>query len=169
MLRKYRSTIARGLLAPVVLLIASCGESAPVSAPVESVAYDTSLNLQDFMNLVLDPVADTLWDSAGWEDSVDGGYQEFYPVSDEEWENVRRAAAQIIEIGNALAIPGRAVDNEAWLTYANGLSQAGSLAMQAATARNNEDFFLAGAQLYNVCTACHQAYITEPAPQTAGL
>lgn len=32
------------------------------------------------------------------------------------------------------------------------------LAMEAAAARNKEDFFQAGAQLYSVCTACHQAY-----------
>jgi cytochrome c2 len=30
--------------------------------------------------------------------------------------------------------------------------------MQASEARNEEDFFQAGAQIYSVCTACHQAY-----------
>ena len=67
----------------------------------------------------------------------------------------------IIEIGNMLALPGRAVDNDAWLTYAQGLSQAGALAMEAAAVQNNEDFFQAGAQLYSVCSACHQAYNPE--------
>jgi mono/diheme cytochrome c family protein len=32
------------------------------------------------------------------------------------------------------------------------------LAMEAAAAQNKEDFFQAGAQIYSVCSACHQAY-----------
>jgi cytochrome c2 len=30
--------------------------------------------------------------------------------------------------------------------------------MEAAAAQDKEAFFQAGAQLYSVCTACHQAY-----------
>ena len=30
--------------------------------------------------------------------------------------------------------------------------------MNAAAAQDKEEFFQAGAQLYSVCTACHQAY-----------
>lgn len=133
---------------------ASVGDSAAAT-------FDTSLNMRDFMNLILDPAADVLWDSAGWVDSRETGYEELYPTTDEQWDYVRRHAALIIEIGNMLALPGRAVDNDAWLTYANGLSQAGALAMEAAAVQNEEDFFQAGAQLYSVCTACHQSYNPE--------
>ena len=49
-------------------------------------------------------------------------------------------------------------DDDAWLIYSEGLSDAGLLAMEAAAEQNEEDFFQAGAQLYSVCTACHQAY-----------
>ena len=44
------------------------------------------------------------------------------------------------------------------MIYSEGLSEAGMLAMEAARTQNEEDFFQAGAQLYSVCTACHQAY-----------
>jgi cytochrome c2 len=64
----------------------------------------------------------------------------------------------VVESGNLLAMPGRAEDNDAWMIYSEGLSEAGILAMQAAAEQNKEDFFQAGAQLYSVCTACHQAY-----------
>jgi cytochrome c2 len=57
-----------------------------------------------------------------------------------------------------LALPGRAEDNDAWIIYSQGLSEAGVLAMEAAAAQDKEAFFQAGAQLYSVCTACHQAY-----------
>lgn len=155
----------RATVLSALLLLAGCSE--PATEPSASVAsaddaapaaFDTALNMRDFMNLILDPAADVLWDSAGWVDSRETGYEELYPTSDEEWDYVRRHAALIIEIGNMLALPGRAVDNDAWLTYANGLSQAGALAMEAAAVQNEEDFFQAGAQLYSVCTACHQAY-----------
>ena len=156
----------RATLLSVLLLLAGCGEppaepTAGTAAAEGHSAYNTSLDIRDIMNLILDPTADVLWDSAGWTDSRESGYQELYPTSDEGWDNVRRHAAMIIEIGNMLALPGRAVDNDAWLTYAQGLSQAGALAMEAAAVQNNEDFFQAGAQLYSVCSACHQAYNPE--------
>ena len=149
----------RATLLSVLLLLAGCGE--PPAEPTAGTAdaeghsaYNTSLDIRDIMNLILDPTADVLWDSAGWTDSRESGYQELYPTSDEGWDNVRRHAAMIIEIGNMLA-------NDAWLTYAQGLSQAGALAMEAAAVQNNEDFLQAGAQLYSVCSACHQAYNPE--------
>jgi hypothetical protein len=158
----------RASVLSAVLLLAACSE--PATAPRAGdtpagdsppAAFNTSLNMKDFMNLILDPAADVLWDSAGWVDSRESGYEELYPTTDEQWDYVRRHSALLIEIGNMLALPGRALDNDAWLTYANGLSQAGALAMEAAALQNKEDFFQAGAQLYSVCTACHQAYNPE--------
>ncbi len=157
----------RDIVLGAVLLLTACSDPATEpnasAAPAgdSAAAFNTSLNMKDFMNLILDPAADVLWDSAGWVDSRETGYEELYPTTDEQWDYVRRHAALLIEIGNMLALPGRAVDNDAWLTYANGLSQAGALAMEAAAVQNKEDFFQAGAQLYSVCTACHQAYNPE--------
>ncbi len=157
----------RAIVLSAMLLLAACSDPATEpnasAAPAgdSAAAFNTSLNMKDFMNLILDPAADVLWDSAGWVDSRETGYEELYPTTDEQWDYVRRHAALLIEIGNMLALPGRAVDNDAWVTYANGLSQAGALAMEAAAVQNKEDFFQAGAQLYSVCTACHQAYNPE--------
>lgn len=152
-------TLMLTTLSVAALTLAACSESETAVAPeAAGPAYNTTLNMADFMNLVLEPTADVLWESAGWVNSIESGYVELYPTTDEEWENVRRHSAMIIELGNALALPGRAVDNDAWVTYANGLSNAGILAMNAAAEQNQEDFFQAGAQLYSVCTACHQGY-----------
>lgn len=120
--------------------------------------YTMELDMLQFMQLVLEPVADGLWDSAGWIDDAEQGYFELYPTTDEGWEEVRHSAAMVVEAGNALAVPSRAYDDDAWLTYSRAMSNVGLQAMAAAEARNEEDLFQAGAQLYSVCTACHQAY-----------
>lgn len=126
-------------------------------AEAQSTQYNTTLDMKEIMALVLEPAADTLWDSGGWVlDSA--GYEELYPTTDEGWAFVRAQAAVIVETGNMLALPGRAEDDDAWMIYSQGLSEAGIKAMTAAAAQNEEDFFQAGAQLYSVCTACHQAY-----------
>ena len=86
------------------------------------------------------------------------GVEELYPTTDDGWAYVYAQAAIVVESGNMLALPGRAMDDDAWMIYSQGLSEAGLLAMKAAAEQNEEDFFQAGAQLYSVCTACHQAY-----------
>ena len=155
----------RSLFALLLLVLCACSEAPAPSAsspvPAAATAYNLSLGMRDFMNLVLEPTADVLWDSAGWVNDIETGYQELYPTTDADWDMVRQRAAQIVEAGNSLALPGRAVDNDAWITYANALSAAGAMAMEAAAVRNQEDFFQAGAQMYSVCSACHQTYNPE--------
>ncbi len=148
------------LLAGCAVLLAGCAPQEQEAASAGDAAYNTSLNVQELMALVLEPASDILWDSGGW--VVDAsGYEELYPTTDDGWEYVRAQAAIVVESGNMLALPGRAADDDAWMIYSEGLSEAGILAMEAAAAQNKEDFFQAGAQLYSVCTACHQAYNPE--------
>jgi len=145
------------LLVGAFLVACSAPEDTETAATAGGPDYNTSLDVTEIMNLVLEPASDILWDSGGW--ILDAsGYEELYPTTDEGWAYVRAQAAVIVESGNMLALPGRAEDNDAWMIYAKGLSEAGILAMEAAAAHNEDDFFQAGAQLYSVCTACHQAY-----------
>ena len=152
-------------LTNTTLLLLISGVLAACSAPEETETaqnraeptFNTALGVQDIMSLVLEPASDILWDSGGWVLDA-SGYEELYPTTDEGWAYVRAQAATVVESGNMLALPGRAEDNDAWMIYAKGLSDAGILAMEAAATQNEEDFFQAGAQLYSVCTACHQAY-----------
>lgn len=152
------------LVVTLFLSLAACNE-----APEESTGgqlpdgerYTLELDMLQFMELVLEPVADRLWDSAGWIDDIEEGYFELYPTTEEGWAEVRHSAAMIVEAGNALALPSRAYDDDAWRTYSRAMSNVGLQAMAAAEARNEEDLFQAGARLYSVCTACHQAYNPE--------
>lgn len=161
MIRKTKIPAQIATLCLSTSLLIACSESStPATAPLPSEApsYDLQLDMQAFMNFVLEPVSDVLWDSAGWVDDIHTGYEELYPETDEEWLLVKQKAAQLIEAGNALALPGRAVDNDGWIVYANALSTAAALAYRSADTQNQEDFFQAGAQIYSVCTACHQTY-----------
>ncbi len=150
------------LLCSLGLLLGACSEStddgiAQVSAETN---FDTTLTMQELMLHVLEPAADGLWSTAGWVEDRDG-YRELYPTTDEGWEHVVASAAMVAESGNLLTLPGRALDNDAWMIYSEGLTQAGFRAMAAAATRNKEDLFQAGADIYSVCSACHQAYDPE--------
>ena len=154
-----RKLTVASLLLLIRGLVAACSapEETETAQNIAEPTFNAALGLQDIMSLVLEPASDILWDSGGWVLDA-SGYEELYPTTDEGWAYVRAQAATVVESGNMLALPGRAEDNDAWMIYAKGLSDAGILAMEAAATQNEEDFFQAGAQLYSVCTACHQAY-----------
>ena len=158
----HKSTLRALLLLCGIGLLAACSDSsdeggAQVSAEAN---FDTTLTMRELMLHVLEPAADGLWSTAGWVEDRDG-YRELYPTTDEGWEHVVASAAMVAESGNLLTLPGRALDNDAWMIYAEGLTQAGFRAMAAASTRNKEDLFQAGADIYSVCSACHQAYDPE--------
>ena len=143
-------------LTALLLACSPAEEQAVASSGTES-SFNTSLSIADLMTLVLEPAADSLWDNAGWIESS-AGYEELYPTTDEGWDYVRAQAAVVAESGNLLALPGRTMDEDAWLIYSEGIVDAGLMAMDAAQRQHEEDFFQAGAQLYSVCRACHQSY-----------
>ncbi len=155
---KVSTLNAVALLAGFSLLVAcSAPEESGSNTASTGTSFNTTLDIAQVMTLVLEPASDILWDSGGWVLDA-SGYEELYPTTDEGWDYVRAQAAVVVESGNMLALPGRALDNDAWMIYSEGLSSAGMLAMEAAAAQNKEDFFQAGAQIYSVCSACHQAY-----------
>jgi len=58
-------------------------------------------------------------------------------------------------------LPQRAEDTLDWVEYSNGLA---AMANKAFTAAGNQDadaLFQAGADLYQVCLACHQQYARD--------
>jgi len=152
-------------LVALVALVACSDATEPASTTNgtdigDAERYTATLDIHDFMELVLEPVADALWRSAGWIDDQHEGYYELYPTTDEGWLQVQQWAAQVVEAGNAMAIPQRD-EGGPWLTYSRAMSEVGLRAIQAARTQHEEDLFQAGAQLYSVCNACHQAYNPE--------
>ena len=71
---------------------------------------------------------------------------------------MRNRAAVIAEAGNLLMMPGRSSGAD-WIAYAQALTEAGVVSMEAADAKNAEALFDAGDQLYQACRNCHTQYM----------
>ncbi len=136
----------------VVLALSAC-EPPPPEIPFKPIT-----NVKETMEWILDPAADVLWASAGTIITIDES-RELAPTTDEGWDHVRNNAAAVAEAGNLLMMPSRAKDNADWMEFSRALVDMGVLAMKAADAQDSDALFDAGAKLYSVCTACHQAYI----------
>lgn len=129
--------------------------------------YQLELNMQELMAHVLDPAADIIWASAGSIVTAEGE-TDLAPTDDEGWLHVENGAAAVIESANLLLLPGRAEDDADWREFALGMASMGRKAMAAAEAKDADALFAAGADLYQVCLACHQQYDRDPAPGQPG-
>lgn len=147
-------TIMRLTLLGMVAL-AGCGAPPPPAAPAPP--FHTVLNLKQFMEWVLDPAADAVWDSVKTI-ITKKGTQEIAPKTDEQWAAVRNGAATLTEAGNLLMIEGRARDGKEWMTAARRLIDAADTARKAAETKNPEAVFNTGGEIYNACRACHLKY-----------
>ncbi|MBH79903.1 MAG: hypothetical protein CMQ49_05275 [Gammaproteobacteria bacterium] len=143
------------------LLLSACtpdGERAAEDKPVAE--YRTILGMRDLMHQVLEPAAEVIWDSAGY-DITAAGEKNLAPTTDAGWERVADAAAVVMESANLLMLPGRSREG-GWNEISAGLADAGLAARAAAESRNDEALFSAGARVYRVCVACHQIYWIRP-------
>ena len=132
--------------------------------------YTPLANLPELMSTVVDPAADFYWDAVGW--IIDeNGTEEIRPQSPEEWDLVRNAAFVVAESGNLMMMQGRAIDEEAYMAFAQAMVAVGRRAIEAAEARDEMGVFDVGAEMYAVCTACHATYALEtlrPGAQIGG-
>ena len=71
---------------------------------------------------------------------------------------VRNAAVAVAESGNLLMMAPRAKD-DAWMRICQTMVDAGAKAIRAAEAKNADQVFDAGGEIYEVCTNCHSKYM----------
>src|SRR3974377_1804308 len=92
------------LLLPLVSIqfCASCVRQKPEAE------YRPTTTIKDLMDGIIDPAADTIWNSVATTITMKGK-EEKAPHTDEEWTTVRRSALQLLEASNLLQIPGRHV------------------------------------------------------------
>jgi hypothetical protein len=139
-------------------LLASCGGSKKKDDAVEP-SFTKAHDLKQLMAVIVQPQADVFWRSAGTVTDKTGPH-ELRPTTDEAWLRTQSAAATLVEIGNLMQTPlyatGRGKD---WMQFSQALSQIALKAEKAAKGRASEDeIFEIGGTMYNVCSACHQAY-----------
>jgi hypothetical protein len=86
------------------------------------------------------------------------GTEERMPRTDAEWDAVGNAAAALIESGNLLLMPGRAVDAGDWVKMSQALMEASTVALEATKAKSVDQLFESGEAINESCDTCHTKY-----------
>ena len=152
MATKFEMGMIRGFFLMGVVLIVAC--ETPSTAPPPFVPVG---DVQQLMEMVIDPAADIVWESVGTIVTLDGT-EEIFPRSDEEWSTVRNSAMVLAESGNLLMVGDRAKGEGPWMIMSQALVEAGMVALEAAEAQDPEAIFGVGEQIYNACETCHILY-----------
>lgn len=143
-------------LLPLVML-SSC--SSPAPAP-QMPPFQTSVNMKDLMLNVVDPAADTLWESVGTVITAEGTFEKA-PATDDEWAGVRAGAIQLAEAGNLLLIPARSNGSPEWIAEARAMIDASNRALKIIEGKDKDALFTVGGDIYDVCTNCHRQFAQQ--------
>lgn len=163
----------------VVAVAATLQTSSPPPAAVKPAS------IQQTMDILIDPSADSLWESVGTSQTA-GGLQTKAPKSDAEWLKVAGYAQGLIAGAKRLQTPGLPVGANAHSKLADAdtpgtrtavqiradidanparfkaaairLEEASSAALTAARRHDARGVLAAGAALDAACEACHAAY-----------
>jgi hypothetical protein len=168
---------AAGFVLVGLIGVAAVGTVA--DAQSDGAPYRPLTTLAELMETVVMPAADVLW-SAVAVDVTAEGTKTTQPETDEDWLRVRGAANDLIEIANALMVPGRRVDMpgvvseapeselgpdeiqkridahpEIWIGFAHGLQDATMQSIKAIDAKDVDALSDAGGTLDMACENCH--------------
>lgn len=110
-----------------------------------------------FMLEEMDTTADGIWDNAGYV-LTEEGEESLFPETDEEWAVVIQATDDLIAQTRRLQSDEFSDGDPEWIAISEGLVVAAQRVRDAAEARDEDELFDAGGQVYRVCLACHQRY-----------
>ena len=110
------------------------------------------------MQATIDPTADEIWDSVRTVITKDRT-EEIRPKTNEEWTLVRNHAVTLAESGNLLMMVPRAKDGGEWMARSQELVESSERAIRAAEAKNADQLFTAGGDIYEACSNCHRKYM----------
>jgi len=135
----------------------SCLLVLAVTFSFQLLSSEEGSEVHDLMAYVLDPAAEAIWDSAGFV-ITEEGETNLAPTNQEGWDKVKHGAKVISESSYLLSMPERAVDQAQWVALSMALKGMGEKAFKAAENEDSEALFEIGAELYQICVACHQIY-----------
>ena len=135
----------------------SCLLVLAVTFSFQLLSSEDGSEVHDLMAYVLDPAAEAIWDSAGFV-ITEEGETNLAPTNQEGWDKVKHGAKVISESSYLLSMPERAVDQTQWVALSMALKGMGEKAFKAAENEDSEALFEIGAELYQICVACHQIY-----------
>ena len=119
--------------------------------------FQTTLNMHDLMNNLLDPTADEIWESVGTVITLEGTFEKA-PSTDDEWAALKGSAIRLAESGNLLLLPSRSGGNPDWIKHSVALIEQSNRAIKAADAKDKDAIFSIGGDIYDVCTNCHKQF-----------
>ena len=126
--------------------------------------FQPTANMKDLMLNVIDPAADTLWESVGTVITAEGMFEKA-PATDDEWAGVRAGAIQLAEAGNLLMLPSRSGGSDEWIAQSRAMIEASHRALKAIDAKDKDALFTIGGDIYDVCTNCHKQFALNLAPR----
>src|SRR5262245_54571615 len=80
------------------------------------------------------------------------------PTTEAEWNDLQGKTLAVAESANLLMMPGRARDQDRWISDAKLMLDAGRAAYRAARAKDVAGLEAVNDALYTSCTSCHQHY-----------
>ncbi len=182
----------------LLLTVVACSPKAPPPAPAkaEPVASDLRpvASVLDLMLGVIDPSADTMWESVA---TISGpkGVEERQPRTDKEWTEVRYKALLVLEGANMLMVEGRKVahpgqqleepgsktdytpaqaqaaidaDRPSFIAFAHALQDAAATALTAIEKRDANALLEAGGDMDEACESCHKRFWYPGSPTPPG-
>ncbi len=122
-----------------------------------AVAGTPVASVRQIMTGIVAPAATVVYDSVATTITA-AGIEETRPQNDAEWARVADSAAALAESGNLMLLPGRAVDQEDWATISRALTEAATVALKAAEAKDADGILNAGSAINDTCDNCHAKY-----------
>lgn len=123
--------------------------SAPDLVPVASI--------RQIMQGIVTPGATAIFESVSTTITLEGTTEKA-PRTNEEWVAVANGAAALAEAGNLMLMEGRALDGD-WIKMSQAMIDAAKLTLTAVQARNPQQVFDAGGEVYTSCNGCHAQYM----------
>ena len=134
----------------VALLLIGCAQQS--SSEIEEQA-----TLAHVMDPLLNDASEVFWDSAGFIDTYDGTI-DLTPTTVEGWQKVIDAADEITRLSAVIQEERYSLNRPAWNEISSLLVVAADRGRRSVADRDGAELFEAGADLYQVCVACHQAF-----------
>ena len=164
----------------LALLGVACSTPPPDAPPPPE--FEPTATIQDIMLEMVDPAADTIWESVATIITFEGT-EERRPSTDEDWAKLRREAVILVEASNLLMMDGRRVaasgfksenpgielepgeiesliadDRATWNRLSHALYESALIMLQGVDAQDPDMLFDNGGPLDQACEGCHRHY-----------
>ena len=137
----------------LLMLLTGCSDS----ADPEPDLYYTEQTMHDFMNNVMQPAAEGVWDRTGYLTN-DDGFQTLFPQNAKEWEEAEKASLLVAELSNLHFITGSRIAERDCDAAVEGIRVTSLAAADAAAKQNEDDFMKFALALNSACQSCHVKY-----------